>query len=113
MYEAKKGSEFGGVEEEYRRMEAWAKKKGVGMWARKSKRMAIGGSGEEEREVNGDTTRSWLARILGRGRWWGTSQEQELPSGKFETPREYKSRMVELERMREKESIKQTGKLSK
>lgn len=33
VYDAKSGSEFGGKEEKYRKIEAWARNKKRGMWA--------------------------------------------------------------------------------
>ena len=114
VYEAKKGAEFGGLEEEYRRMEAWAKRKGVGLWATNGGRMRGVISGRVEEEVNVGPVGRWLAKILGRSWRWVMSQTEVLPPAeKFESPREYKNRMLELERAREKENIKKKSKFSK
>ena len=103
VYEAKKGSEFGGLEEEYRRMEAWAKKKGIGIWANEKRRISRDESGKNGTVGSGGFMRRLLARRMSGGRWWGKAQGEEIVSERFESPREYKSRMMELEKRRERE----------
>lgn len=78
MYEAKFGSEFGGRAKEklYREAEQEAKRRGVGMWGGKR---------------GGQAQVGWWGRLFGRNREGG---------GKVETPREFKSRMKEEEKVK-------------
>ena len=103
VYEAKKGSEFGGLEDEYRRMETWAKKKGIGIWANEKRRISRERSGKQGNDGDDGWMRRWLTRFISREWWWGKVQGEEMTSEKFESPREYKSRMLELEKERERE----------
>lgn len=85
VYEAKFGSEFGGMEEKYRAAEKRAKSQGVGMW-------------------KGQAKVGWLPALLPE--WL-----QPLVSGKkkekeFETPRQFKDRTNALEK--EKKESKKT-----
>lgn len=75
VYEAKKGAEFAGREQEYRDLEALARKQGKGMW---------GGVAEV----------SLLSR-LGAALGVTKAHTQNLP--KVETPREYKTRTSKID----------------
>ena len=100
MYEAKRGAEFGGkeMEREYRRVEGLAREMGVGLWKDIGKGGARSGSGSgSERKGLWKWIVGWLR--VGRGRLNGRKDRREERVG-FETPREYKSRMTELERMK-------------
>jgi len=73
LYEAKFGSEFGGLEDVYKRAETRAKDRGLGLWK---------GSGKQRKST---------------GIWgWLSGKKEEQAEG-FETPRQYKDRMKHLE----------------
>lgn len=71
VYEAKFGSEFGGKEDVYRKAEAKAKSKGVGMWKGQGKKGWLS---------------AWLAPLVG---------EKKV---EFETPRQFKDRTNAVEK---------------
>lgn len=73
VYEAKFGSEFGGLEDVYRNAEKRAKQEGLGLW------------------------KGAKSHGKSRGIWgWFFGNTEDSP-GKFETPRQYKDRIKALE----------------
>lgn len=102
-YDAKSGAEFGGpvMEARYRAEEAEARRKGLGLWggekksAASKKGAASHGSGGGGDGGGGAWGRFWAWFGLGGGK----TDALDTP---FETPRQYKDRMRELEKAAEK-----------